>query len=299
MHYKKFFSAAALVTLLSLSNSAFSDPMGPEDEDTSYYVRLQYNGEFFNMMSDKELKLGSGTSSVALFGYPKGDTSVIASGYKPHYKTSFFAGSAAAGYTMEGFRVELEGLYSQLDVDVAGYKASGTDIPADNVKKFGKVAAGGAFTEDAAANSVNATGKNEGFKTMAAMVNAYYDVDFGNESIPVVPYVGLGAGVARVGFVGANHWKPAYQAKAGVSYAVTPEIKVYGGYRYFGLYDNEFKNAKLEWKNTDTPPVVTQEKVTLQGGMFGVHGLEAGFPVGAASGARAKSHSHRKMTGEG
>lgn len=47
MHYKKFFSATALVTLLSLSNSAFSsDPIGPmSDEETSYYVRLQYNGE--------------------------------------------------------------------------------------------------------------------------------------------------------------------------------------------------------------------------------------------------------------
>jgi opacity protein-like surface antigen len=278
MHYKKFFSAAALAALLSLSNSAFSDsfPVGAEEaEDTSYYVRLQYNGEFFNMMSGKDLKLGSAASPAALFGYSKGDNSSVASGYKPNYKTSFFAGGVAAGYTMEGIRVELEGLYSQLDVDVDGYKKDNTAITADNVKKFGE---NGLTSGDNTPASNHYIGENKGFTTMAAMINAYYDVDLGNEGIPVVPYVGAGIGYAKTTFAGADHYKPAYQAKAGVSYAVTPEIKVYGGYRYFGLYGKEFEKVKLTRTNVaDANPKTETKDVTLQQeGMFGVHGIEAG-----------------------
>jgi len=282
MHYKKFFSAAALAALLSLSNSAFSDsfPAGPEEaEDTSYYVRLQYNGEFFNIMNGEEVKFRTGSSDnfASLASYKKEDGTVVNTGYKPSYKTSFFAGSAAAGYTMEGVRVELEGLYSQLDTDCTGYKSSASGHPGapDNAKKFS--VDGFKSTESTtAANSP--IGTNEGFTTMAAMVNAYYDVDLGNESIPVVPYVGAGVGLARATFAGADHWKLAYQAKAGVSYAVTPEIKVYGGYRYFGLYGNEFKEVTLNiTKGSGGDQVADTKKVTLQQeGMFGVHGIEAG-----------------------
>lgn len=268
MQYKNFFSAAALVTLLSLSNSAFSEPVGTEDE-TSYYVRLQYNGEFFNMMSGKEVKSDHASTGTfaSLFSYKKAEGTKDEAFYKPNYKASFFAGSAAAGYMMEGIRVELEGLYSQLDIDGTDYKNDGRQDTPDNARVFGKA------TTLSGADASNAIGKNEGFKTIAAMVNAYYDVDLGNESIPAVPYVGAGVGVARVNFAGADHWKPAYQAKAGVSYAVTSDstIKVYGGYRYFGLYGNEFKDAILRHSST------TEVKVNLQQDcMFGVHGLEAG-----------------------
>ena len=113
MHYKKFFSAAALATLLSLSNSAFSDPVGPiSDEETSYYVRLQYNGEI-----------------LPLFTKIDGIKNAAGKEKDSPLKASFIAGGGAFGYKMDDIRVDVEGLYSQLNKDAG---VAGTTV-ADNL----------------------------------------------------------------------------------------------------------------------------------------------------------------------
>ncbi|WP_353280858.1 P44/Msp2 family outer membrane protein [Wolbachia endosymbiont (group B) of Tholera decimalis] len=204
MHYKKFFSAAALVTLLSLSNSAFSsDPIGPiSDEETSYYVRLQYNGEvlpFKTKIDGVTYKSGKDNNSPL--------------------KASFLAGGGAFGYKMDDIRVDVEGLYSQLSKD------------ADVVD-----------TSPAVVESLTA---------FSGLVNVYYDTAI--EDMPITPYVGVGVGAAYVSnplvteVTGdkKSGFGFAYQAKAGVSYDVTPEIKLYAGARYFGSYGANFgKTAK-------------------------------------------------------
>uniref|UniRef100_A0A3B0JDF4 Major surface antigen 4 n=2 Tax=unclassified Wolbachia TaxID=2640676 RepID=A0A3B0JDF4_9RICK len=205
MHYKKFFSAAALVTLLSLSNSAFSsDPIGPiSDEETSYYVRLQYNGEILPLYT-----------KVDGIKYEKESKA------QDPLKASFIAGGGAFGYKMDDIRVDVEGLYSQLNKN---------DV------------SGAAFTPDTVADSVTA---------FSGLVNVYYDIAI--EDMPITPYVGVGVGASYL----SNPSKVeavkdqkgfgfAYQAKAGVSYDVTPEIKLFGGARYFGSYGASFgKTAK-------------------------------------------------------
>lgn len=204
MHYKKFFSAAALVTLLSLSNSAFSsDPIGPiSDEETSYYVRLQYNGEvlpFKTKINGVTYKSGKDNNSPL--------------------KASFLAGGGAFGYKMDDIRVDVEGLYSQLSKD------------ADVVD-----------TSPAVVESLTA---------FSGLVNVYYDIAI--EDMPITPYVGVGVGAAYVSnplvteVTGdkKSGFGFAYQAKAGVSYDVTQEIKLYAGARYFGSYGANFgKTAK-------------------------------------------------------
>ncbi|WP_395461258.1 P44/Msp2 family outer membrane protein [Wolbachia endosymbiont (group B) of Ablattaria laevigata] len=204
MHYKKFFSAAALVTLLSLSNSAFSsDPIGPiSDEETSYYVRLQYNGEvlpFKTKIDGVTYKSGKDNNSPL--------------------KASFLAGGGAFGYKMDDIRVDVEGLYSQLSKD-----ADVVDTPPAVV---------------------------ESLTAFSGLVNVYYDIAI--EDMPITPYVGVGVGAAYVSnplvteVTGdkKSGFGFAYQAKAGVSYDVTPEIKLYAGARYFGSYGANFgKTAK-------------------------------------------------------
>ncbi|WP_264376087.1 MULTISPECIES: P44/Msp2 family outer membrane protein [unclassified Wolbachia] len=202
MHYKKFFSAAALVTLLSLSNSAFSsDPIGPiSDEETSYYVRLQYNGEILPF-------------------YTKVDGITNATGKEKDspLTRSFIAGGGAFGYKMDDIRVDVEGLYSQLAKDTAVVNASETNV-ADSLTAF------------------------------SGLVNVYYDIAI--EDMPITPYVGVGVGAAYISNPSkANEVKDqkgfgfAYQAKAGVSYDVTPEIKLFAGARYFGSYGASFDKA--------------------------------------------------------
>ncbi|GFQ82707.1 hypothetical protein TNCT_725141 [Trichonephila clavata] len=201
MHYKKFFSAAALATLLSLSNSAFSDPVGPiSDEETSYYVRLQYNGEI-----------------LPLFTNIDGITNATGKEKDSPLKASFIAGGGAFGYKMDDIRVDVEGLYSQLSKDTTIINTSETNV-ADSLTAF------------------------------SGLVNVYYDIAI--EDMPITPYVGVGVGAAYI----SNPSKVdavkdqrgfgfAYQAKAGVSYDVTPEIKLYAGARYFGSYGASFDKA--------------------------------------------------------
>ncbi|WP_375604011.1 P44/Msp2 family outer membrane protein [Wolbachia endosymbiont of Anurida maritima] len=203
MHYKKFFSAAALATLLSLSNSAFSDPVGPiSDEETSYYVRLQYNGEILPLFT-----------KVDGIEYKK-DTE----NHTP-LKASFISGSGAFGYKMDDIRVDVEGLYSQLNKnDVTG----AVFVPADTI-----------------ADSLTA---------FSGLVNVYYDIAI--EDMPITPYIGVGVGAAYISnpskipaVKDQKGFGFAYQAKAGVSYDVTPEIKLYAGARYFGSYGANFDKA--------------------------------------------------------
>ncbi|QMV46469.1 P44/Msp2 family outer membrane protein [Wolbachia pipientis] len=199
MHYKKFFSAAALATLLSLSNSAFSDPVGPiSDEETSYYVRLQYNGEI-----------------LPLFTKIDGIQKTKGKEKDSPLKASFVAGGGAFGYKMDDIRVDVEGLYSWLnkDADVVG------DTVADNLT------------------------------AISGLVNVYYDVAI--EDMPITPYIGVGIGAAYISTplktaVNEQNSKFGFagQVKAGVSYDVTPEIKLYAGARYFGSYGAHFDKSE-------------------------------------------------------
>ncbi|WP_353276957.1 acyloxyacyl hydrolase [Wolbachia endosymbiont (group B) of Villa cingulata] len=204
MHYKNFFSAAALVTLLSLSNSAFSsDPIGPiSDEETSYYVRLQYNGEILPLCT-----------KIDGIDYKKGSDA-----YSP-FKASFIAGSGAFGYKMDDIRVDVEGIYSQLRKNnVDGATLTPTDAIAENLT------------------------------AISGLVNVYYDIVM--EDMPITPYVGIGAGAAYISTplkTAVNDQKSKFgfagQVKAGVSYDVTPEVKLYAGARYFGSYGANFDKS--------------------------------------------------------
>ncbi|MGL9733195.1 MAG: P44/Msp2 family outer membrane protein [Wolbachia sp.] len=226
MHYKKFFSATALMTLLSLSNAAFSDPVGPiADEETSYYIRLQYNGEFSPFKTE-------------ISGIPNSDK-------VDHFKASFMAGSGSFGYKMDDIRIDIEALYSQLNSNK------------DTVNPFA-----------------------DNLSVISGLVNVYYDVEI--EDMPITPYVGIGVGTAYLSnplknFVGdkKHGFSFAYQAKAGVSYDVTPEIKLYAGARYFGSYGASFDGQKQDL----THPEDTTKKVIDEGiykVLYSTIGAEAG-----------------------
>lgn len=215
MHYKNIFSAAALVAVLSLSsNSAFSDPVGlTSDDETSYYVRVQYNGELLPWKTNVDGMIWKKTAD---------DTAATTD---PAYKPSFISGGAAFGYKMGEFSVDFEGLYSQLsqDTTVGNYTAlaaSGTKVDVDK-----ELAA------------------------ISGLVNVYYDIAM--EDAPVTPYVGVGVGAAyinnplatKVGNDKDYGFGFAYQAKVGVNYEMSPEIKFYAGGRYFGSYGAKFDKA--------------------------------------------------------
>ena len=79
--------------------------------------------------------------------------------------------------------------------------------------------------------------------------NVYYDIDTGTE---ITPYIGVGGGVSNVSFKFKETLTPreyevedsvmalAFQAAAGIGYAVMDELTLTLGYRLIGTLESQF-----------------------------------------------------------
>jgi len=88
---------------------------------------------------------------------------------------------------------------------------------------------------------------------LSFMVNGYYD--FHTQNFSLVPYLGVGIGVAHVNtdfsvsgipfspFVDDSDTVFAYQFMAGFGVKVSPTITLTGGYRYFATTEPEFNDS--------------------------------------------------------
>jgi opacity protein-like surface antigen len=164
--------------------------------------------------------------------------------YKPKYELNKLGGGAAIGYSFAGMRVELEGLMSteiKTETDSQIFKLS-------NDKQY----------------------KNEGFKHMTGMINAYYDLALSDD---VTPYVGVGAGMSRVTNTTQDlkAWHIALQGKAGVMLNMGKSFVPYVGYRALWLMEKEYPDQK-EWLSSGTPANPAQFKINHI-----IHNVEAGF----------------------
>jgi outer membrane protein OmpA-like peptidoglycan-associated protein len=133
-----------------------------------------------------------------------------------------WAGLLSLGYRWQnGLRGEIEGGYRRNNVDeIEGCATCGSD----------------GFTQ-----------------AWSAMANLLYDFNLG---WPVHPYVGAGAGAAKVraGGIGPvpgtsindSDWAFAYQGIAGVSYQVTKPVELFAEYRYFATEGLEIQSAGVE-----------------------------------------------------
>jgi outer membrane protein OmpA-like peptidoglycan-associated protein len=121
-----------------------------------------------------------------------------------------FIGGLAGGYQFGPFRAELNGDYSQNRVD--GITVGGTTLRGHTAN-------------------------------LSFMVNGLYDINLG---MPVVPYIGAGAGATELRTNIGNRWGFAIQPIVGVSYSITPQISVAGEYRYlYGVDEAHFSGLTL------------------------------------------------------
>jgi outer membrane protein OmpA-like peptidoglycan-associated protein len=119
---------------------------------------------------------------------------------------------AAAGYQFGPFRAEVNGDYSRNDV---------------------KSASGGGGRVSLSGHTQN----------ISIMVNGLYDINVG---LPIVPYIGAGAGATDLGTGSVDRWGFAIQPIVGVSYSITPQISLAGEYRYlYGVDEVHFGTVTL------------------------------------------------------
>ena len=93
------------------------------------------------------------------------------------------------------------------------------------------------------------------YSAMSGMANLIYGMDFGSIS----PYIGVGAGVARLGLdtnttslgrISDQDMQFAYQGIAGIAFGITDNVKLDLGYRYFATTRPSFAAGNL---NTTGP----------------------------------------------
>ena len=80
--------------------------------------------------------------------------------------------------------------------------------------------------------------------TMDVIASVYYDVDTGSE---ITPYIGVGGGISNVTVKQAENKSVlalAFQAAAGIGYAVTEDLTLTLGYRLTGAMDADFPKDK-------------------------------------------------------
>jgi outer membrane protein OmpA-like peptidoglycan-associated protein len=118
---------------------------------------------------------------------------------------------AAAGYQFGPFRAELNGDYSRNDANTS--RIGGTNVSLGHTSNT------------------------------SLMVNGLYDINLG---MPIVPYIGAGAGTTDFKAGGSDRWGFAIQPIVGVSYSITPQISVSGEYRYlYGVDEVHFGTLTL------------------------------------------------------
>lgn len=168
-----------------------------------------------------------------------------------------FAGTQARADAKQGPYVGVFGNYAfQRHADVAGNAGGSGNAHFDNGWAFGG-SVGYKFDyawrpevevsyrsndvdQIKAGGSEVATGNK--LSSLAVMGNVYYDILVSRW----IPYIGAGAGMARVkasydNIGSGKDWVFAYQFMAGLSYAIVPNLRVRLGYKFFAT-----RHAKFE-----------------------------------------------------
>lgn len=167
------------------------------------------------------------------------DFGPIAAGTPLAWDTDFDTGLALngqVGYAFDnGFRLEVEGVYSRYNVDNhAGLLVGGANIDSADVAVLTR---GPANSANPTVGAVIADGQGR-VSNYGLFANVFYDIETGTA---LKPFVGAGAGVQWVDVdyrpsdvnVGSGTKAGiAYQLMAGASYEVTPNVDLFGQYTY-------------------------------------------------------------------
>ena len=162
---------------------------------------------------------------------------------------------AGAGYSISGFRPEISFSYRQLPVSEVSYsKFCDPELAALGL-------ADGCLPEAILENmKVTVDTEQSSVTDLGLLANVSYDIDTGT---PIVPYLGIGLGASSItakvevevqldlSSLGgppikrtlereASQWALAYQATAGVGYALTEALTIGLGYRLAGGTEAEF-----------------------------------------------------------
>ncbi|KJV69419.1 P44/Msp2 family outer membrane protein [Candidatus Neoehrlichia procyonis] len=293
MIYKDLFIKTSFVALALLMPFYSSAQVVVEEESKSnvqnygFYIGGQYKPGI-SIMGDLALK-GDLVDIKAIIGLkPEATGTVDADGktaigkaletatnfkgiYKPTYNNSLTGFSGLIGYSMNsGMRIEFEGSYEDFELkNPGGYTLK------DGYKYF--VAAYN--LKSGSPDEIDSSGKkyfiikNSNIVVASTMINACYD--FAPDSLgnvgEISPYLCAGIGGSFMKAFDSQYVKFAYQAKAGVSYFISPSVAIFVDGYYEGILNNKFKDLHYNYyySTSSTSPLSNIISATLDFNYFG------------------------------
>ena len=190
---------------VAVASPAFAGPDGP-------YVGVE-GGITLPQSNNYDVTVNNGTTST-----------IYGDGYRVHRKSGYDV-DLLAGYKMGLLRLEAEGGYQRAKVD-------GLTVSSTLLNDVGTTAGTTVAPGDLG------VGDHIGVKKL--MANALIDGDFGGG---FGGYAGVGAGRAWAKFSGDSESAWAYQAIAGIRYAISPNVDAGLKYEYFRTGNMNFHNA--------------------------------------------------------
>ncbi|RZB12695.1 P44/Msp2 family outer membrane protein [Ehrlichia minasensis] len=156
-------------------------------------------------------------------------------GYHPTYTDSLLGAGGIVGYSINNFRIELEAFYEKFSIKVTtGYNYD-TEY----------LIIGTAINSNSQPTHYHCM-KNTGIVLSPFLVNACYDFTL-KITKKIAPYLCLGVGGDFIDFLGQTSLKSFYQAKAGVSYAISPNLTFFVDGSFHGHMNNQFSGLLVDY----------------------------------------------------
>ncbi|CEI84725.1 Surface antigen msp4 [Ehrlichia minasensis] len=153
-------------------------------------------------------------------------------GYHPTYTDSLLGAGGIVGYSINNLRIELEAFYEKFSIKVpTGYNYD---------TEYFAIA-----THDLTPSHFRCM-KNTGIILSPFLVNACYDFTL-KITKEITPYLCLGVGGDFIDFLGQTSLKSFYQAKAGVSYAISSSLTFFVDGSFHGHMNNQFSGLLVDY----------------------------------------------------
>ncbi|MDR3132128.1 MAG: P44/Msp2 family outer membrane protein [Rickettsiales bacterium] len=195
-----------------------------------------------------------------------------------------FAANMAFGYSINSYRVELEGMYSSIDVSNVGFGSKRMIVHCQEkiqepISGFDKLFYHVCIDYNPVEN-----------KSVIANIYRHWK----NDHFSFSPYIGAGVGVTKMKMFGKTSAGLAYQLKTGLDYYLNKYISMRVGYRYFGAVvgNLKFKTVLLQKPAIDRE--ITEKRIRegtldaessldIERGLLSTHGIEIGLNFHFAS----------------
>ncbi|AUO55132.1 hypothetical protein C1I72_04725 [Ehrlichia canis] len=214
----------------------------------SYSTEVQ---DLFSLPQEQQNLLHYATGGSTTLNTLK-DRNKFIPGYNPTYTDNLLGVGGIVGYSINNLRIELEAFYEKFNIKApTGYNydteyfAIATVVYKDKTKPVYYYCM-----------------KNTGIILSSFLVNTCYDFTL-KIAKKIAPYLCLGVGGDFIDFLGQTRLKASYQAKAGLSYAISPNLTFFVDGSFHGYMNNQFPGLLVDYPADISVSMLSGDNATV------------------------------------